>query len=289
MAPTYAQLQAEPWWDREIYTDAMRWLAGALTAHYGTPAVNAGCKGDNQHLNGGHRSQEWILNSRYCTSRSYAIEGGLSGEQARYLSALDYTPASREVMLAISQRLDTATRAGHLEEVVEWFGNTDGDQRVDGWNNIKNAVATSDSSHLWHLHLRVGRRWANDMGVARRIFATLTATAYDDGGDDVGTLDGVQGEQLNNLEKLRQALTNGDSHVRGVFVWTGPGEGGKHVDQPIGLYDTIAAKVKPATVSLSAEDRAAIITDLENRLGDVVELRLRRVLGGVDGASPPDA
>lgn len=172
--PTYADLQREPYWNREIYTDAMRWLCTSLAKHFGTPAANAGCKGDNRHLNGGHRSQEWILNSRFCTNRTYTVEAGLTAEQLRYLSAFDFTPPSREVMLLICQRLDKAVRAGEIEELVEWFGNLDDEGPVDGYDNIRNRVATSDRSHDWHLHGRLARRSANDMSVARRLFAILT-------------------------------------------------------------------------------------------------------------------
>lgn len=277
MAPTYAQLQAEPWWSREIYTDAMRWLAGALTKHFGTPAVNAGCKGDNQHLNGGHRSQEWILNSRYCTSRSYTVEGGLTGEQPRYLSALDYTPATREVMLQISQRLDAATRAGHLEEVVEWFGNTNNDQRVDGWNNIKNAVASSDSSHLWHLHLRVGRRWANDMAGAQRIFAVLTSGAVPtsaSGSSGGGFLMSLSDIDQENIRYTLLAAPNGPAHVRdGVIL--------QRLDAALAQLSELTGKPAPqASLVVTDEQLAALakaIVDDDNDV-QVDEQTLTRAL-----------
>lgn len=171
--PTYAQLQAEPWWGREVVTPELERFGAELCRALGVGRDAFGTRGDNHHLNGGHRSQEWILNSRYCTSRSYSIEGGLSAEQLRHVSAFDITPGSRADMLRISQNLDRVVRAGQLEELVEWFGNTNNDNRVDGWNNIRDAVASADDSHLWHLHGRFGRRYLRNWEVMQRTLAAL--------------------------------------------------------------------------------------------------------------------
>ncbi len=174
MALSYTTLRAETWWNREVEPPALDWLADNLCTHFGRPRTAAGIKGDNRHLNGSHRSQEWLKNSRYCTNRTYTVQSGLSAEQARWCVGLDFNPGSTDLMLTICKRLDRAVRAGQIEEVTEWYGNTDGDSRVDGYNNIRDAVATSDSSHLWHLHVSISRRHANDMGVMRRILAILT-------------------------------------------------------------------------------------------------------------------
>lgn len=171
--PTYGQLQAESWWNREIVTPELSWFGDQLCAGLKVGRAAFGVKGDRFHLNGGHRSQEWILNSRWCTSRSYTIEGGLVGEQLRHISAFDITPRSRADMLRISQNVDRVVRAGRLEELVEWFGNTNDDRRVDGWNNIRDAVASSDNSHLWHLHGRLGRRYLRDRTVLQRVLDAL--------------------------------------------------------------------------------------------------------------------
>lgn len=174
--PTYEQLQTESAWRQEVVTPELAWLVGALCDHFRVPRSNGGTKGDNRHLNGGHRSQRWILTSRYCTNRTYTVEAGLPALYQNDIAAFDVTlpPAA---MLTISRNADRATRAGQLEELVEWFGNLGGDQRVDGWDNIRNQVASSDSSHLWHFHGRIRRSLLRDMNTMRRIFAALTGTA----------------------------------------------------------------------------------------------------------------
>jgi hypothetical protein len=171
--PTEEQLRAEAVWRAELVSDELAWLVDALCAHFGVPRGNGGTKGDRYHLSGGHRSQRWILTSRWCTNRSYTVEGGLSPALVDCIAAFDVTlpPAG---MVAISRAADRATRSGQLEELVEWYGNLGGDERVDGWDNIRDRVASSDSSHLWHFHGRIRRALLRDIGTMRRVFAALT-------------------------------------------------------------------------------------------------------------------
>jgi hypothetical protein len=167
--PTYTELQAETWWNREIVTDPLKALGKRLCDAYGRPATAFGTKGDNVHLYGSHRSQEWLKNSKWCTNRTYTVQSGLTTEQARYIGGFDFNPGSTKAMIEICSRLDKAVRAGRLEVVREWYGNLDGDTRVDGYNNIANRVATSDSSHLWHLHGGLDRTEVNNAAVMKRV------------------------------------------------------------------------------------------------------------------------
>lgn len=171
--PTYQQLRSEWFFDAEILTPEMDWLRREVAAGLGIPLLNVGSKGDNLHLNGGHRSQYWITHSRYCTNRTYTVWGGLPSDLVHCLGAVDITPKNRDQMLLISQRLDAAARAGHIEEVVAWYGNTNDDRRVDGWDNIRNVVASSDPSHLWHVHLTLNRWALRSMAVMQKIAAVV--------------------------------------------------------------------------------------------------------------------
>jgi hypothetical protein len=162
--PTYAELQQEPQWAAEFIPPNLRILVTRLQAFYDLGWTHIGCKGDNRHLRGYHRSRNWILASDYCTNRTYSVSrtvGDRSGGNGDWLCALDAT-IPRAPLLAACQRLDAAVRAGKLEKLTEWYGNTDGDDRVDGYDNISNQVATSDDSHLWHLHLSFDRGRADE-------------------------------------------------------------------------------------------------------------------------------
>lgn len=166
---TYAQLQAEPWWGREIQPAPLVQLGNRLCAAHNRPRNAFGIKGDNAHLCGSHRSQEWIENSRFCTDRSYTVRSGLTAAQKRLICGFDYNPGSEALMIQLCRRLDEAVRAGRLEQVTEWYGNDDGDNRVDGYDNVRNRIATSDSSHLWHVHISFDRRRVNDEAAVRAV------------------------------------------------------------------------------------------------------------------------
>lgn len=178
--PTLLELQQEVWWRDEFTPPTLQLLISQLRAFFKVADVNIGAKGDENHLRGYHRSRNWILNSQYCTNRTYSVTetpGNRSGGNGDWLCAIDIT-IPRDQLIAMCQRLDEAVRAGKLEKVTEWYGNDDGDNRVDGYNNIKNVVATSDDSHLWHCHLSFDRELVG--GLHTDLYQVLT-------GDDVNT------------------------------------------------------------------------------------------------------
>ena len=126
--PTYAQLEAEQWWGREVRTTELKWLGDELCRRTGAPATSIGTKGNNCHLNGGHRSQEWITHSQFCTNRHYTVQSGLTAEQRRHLAALDRTPlawgtvANRAQVAVETKRLLDAAKAGKLKGVTQIEG-----------------------------------------------------------------------------------------------------------------------------------------------------------------------
>lgn len=178
---TYAQLQAESYWNREIVTPELAWLGAELCRRTKRPQAAFGVKGDNRHLRGAHRSQEGIERSRFCTSRTYTVQSGLTAAQKRHLAGVDFNPGSEAQMVAQCKRIYAAMRAGKLDEVREFYGNVDGNKVVDGWDNVRNRNASSDSSHLWHWHLTLDRRHCANKNLMKRIVAiTLGDTLEED-------------------------------------------------------------------------------------------------------------
>lgn len=176
---TYDQLNTEAVYRAEVETEQMKWLVSELCKFFGVPRINGGIRGDNRHLNGGHRSQRWILLSQFCTNRTYSAEANLPPTNWNDIAAFDVTLPDKH-MLTISRNADRAVRSGQLEELVEWFGNLfndSGSQKVDGYDNIRNRIATSDSSHLWHFHGRINRWLTRSWDAVRKIYAALTGTA----------------------------------------------------------------------------------------------------------------
>jgi hypothetical protein len=105
------------------------------------------------------------------------------------------------------------------------------------------------------------------------------------GGNDVGSLEGVQSEQLSNLEKLRQALQDGDTHVRKVYVWTPTG--GRYEDQPLKMYDTIAGRVPRAEATLTDEQVAALGAQLLGGLRVIVREEVAARFADAGEVDPP--
>jgi hypothetical protein len=165
---TYAQLESEPWWGREIVTQALTGAGLMLCAAYGRPASAMGTKGNNAHLSGHHRSQEWIKNSAYCVNDTYTVQSGLTVTQARHIAGLDFTPAAwgtadnRAKMIAITNRLDAAYARGELDGIVRQFFGTKNGTTVFGRDVPTGRIISADDSHLDHEHVGFDRRRADD-------------------------------------------------------------------------------------------------------------------------------
>lgn len=187
----YATLRAESYWNDEVITAELTWLGDEICRRTGQPRDAAGDKGNNKHLSGAHRSQEWIKNSKHCTNRTYTAIDGLTSEQMRHVAGFDFTPGvwgtpeNRALMVEQTSRLIAAMKAGLLDEVRQVFGTTDGDT-VDGWNNPSDQPAYANKTHLDHWHLTFDRRQMHNKALMQRIVDIAL-------GDDVSADDVVVG------------------------------------------------------------------------------------------------
>lgn len=157
---TLLQLESEPWWNEESVPPTLNKLAVDLRAALHVPANDVGMRGDTAHLRGYHRSAAWVKNSTFCTNRSYSVSetaGNRIPRDSNWVCAIDIGGMPQADLIAMCKRVDEAVRSGRFEKITEWYGNINGDQRVDGYDNIRNVLATSDSSHLVHLHLSFDR------------------------------------------------------------------------------------------------------------------------------------
>lgn len=161
--PSYGQLDDEAAWRDEFAAPALKALGDQLRLHW--PSAEVGIRGNNVHLRGYHRSRRWIKESSFCTNHTYSVSrtsGDRSGGNSNWSCALDFGGIPQSELFAVCKRLDAAVRAGRLEKITEWYGNFGGDDRVDGWDNISDRIASSDSSHLFHLHMGFDRGRANE-------------------------------------------------------------------------------------------------------------------------------
>lgn len=84
-----------------------------------------------------------------------------------------------------SNRLYAAGKAGRTNDprtiyMREFYGNIDTDREVEGWDYHNNRPATSDSSHLWHIHISIHRKYVNDPEMTRAILSILKGETVDE-------------------------------------------------------------------------------------------------------------
>lgn len=173
--PTYLQLASEPEWGAQFIPPVMNaGLLGPLRVFYGLGPSSVGSAGDNSHLYGRHRSYSWDRASRYCTDRAYGTTDSRDqGGDRNWYRAVDVGITGQQLFDA-SHRMDALARSGACPGLAEWFGTFDG-ANVVGW--FEGRESTSDSSHLFHLHVGVWNSFANDAPTMQQIYNTIVGNS----------------------------------------------------------------------------------------------------------------
>lgn len=60
----------------------------------------------------------------------------------------------------------------------EFYGNVDGNQYVDGWDFQSCVNASSDDSHLWHIHISFIRKYVTDAKAFRAVLSILKGESF---------------------------------------------------------------------------------------------------------------
>lgn len=110
----------------------------------------SGIVGDQAHTYGYHRARAVLPPDDY----SVVLRQDQRGPEWA-AAALDIKPPDLEHQTRLSRRLMRASlsRDPRFVRVVrEWYGSLDG-VTVAGYDNNSGQRATSDDSHLWHIHL----------------------------------------------------------------------------------------------------------------------------------------
>jgi hypothetical protein len=110
-----------------------------------------------------------------------------------------------ETISRYARRLLAASRDTHdprLKGWREWFGQTDDDSRVEGWDLRYRQASTSNSSHLWHIHVSENRNRVGDYDNKRALLSVLK-------GETVA-------EWLSGAEAGVRVFTPGDGPMYGI-------------------------------------------------------------------------
>lgn len=259
---TLSELQSESWWWAETIPSGLASLRMKLLSHYGLSGGAIGIRGDVNHLRGYHRSRAWILNSRYCKNRTYSVSrtaGDRAGGDPNWVCGMDISLDTRR-LLTLCKNLDAGVRSGRFEKITEWYGNIDGDTRVDGYDNISNIMATSDSSHLGHAHISLDRGRANDNH--DDIFLLLTAGTISSGG--------IMAVNMENFYEMM------DRYTQGHTSWLTTGKSSITIRPPVTDEDLVSVHLKLDALLLEQNrtdaDEQAVIDALNENTQAVREL-----------------
>jgi hypothetical protein len=167
----------------EYAPDALRRLFDAIQA--GIPsAINSGIIGDSAHTYGYHRGRDYVSPGDY--SAEHPEDLGGDGQAA---CGLDLSWGEAGPQFDVSARLLAAAQAGdpRLSALRSFFGSVDG-VRVIGWDLAENTPATSDDSHLWHVHMSVHRESAGDWAALEPVAQVITGGGASPAPDPVPSL-----------------------------------------------------------------------------------------------------
>lgn len=193
----------------EYAPDAIRWLARQLTLNLGGQL--SGIVGDSAHTYGYHRGRNYVSWDDYSAVLLSDREG--DGEAA---SALDWS-LSQQGMRLFSSRLAAACDRNdrRLKYLREWYGTTSGtwvDGRIHNGEAATWVRATSDTSHLWHIHLGFFRKYANSQEAMQSVLSVIS------GRDELPIQDEMKEEEENMILKVAPGFAyeqsaNGDVNL----------------------------------------------------------------------------
>lgn len=151
----------------EYAPDAIRWLGEQVVAALGGEI--AGIVGDPSHTYGYHRCRNVLPATDYSVLlREDKLGDGFAA------SALDIK-LPPETMKVVTRRLMDSARDVNdprLNCVREFYGTLDG-QSVAGYDCVYRVDATSDRSHIWHVHLSILREFAGSQAQLAHVLAVI--------------------------------------------------------------------------------------------------------------------
>jgi len=203
----------------EYAPSAIKWLAAEWIAAIGSAAMS-GIVGDRNHRYGYHRARAVLPPSDY----SVRLADDRAGD-AWAASALDIK-MNAAAMATVTARLRAAALDPDDDRprfIREFYGTLDGravfglthDSGGGAWRH-----ATSDNTHLWHVHISFFRRHATSMDAMRAVLSIITGSSRRD--DDMNLDDKIKlsawipdtWPDLADTISVRTALGSGYGHAR---------------------------------------------------------------------------
>lgn len=250
-------------------TDAMLWLSRAwceaenAVAGPGT-AVESGILPDANHTSGYHVSRKDNPAGNYSIVRADDRAGCGPDDAA---AAIDMTFKRTADLVACYARLSAVwlQRATHpAARYLNAFNGWDGHGSAGRKDLVSGAWSASDTSHKWHIHLEIRRRYVEDWDAMRTLLAVLapgggTMTADFSTTDPYGAVTG-DGTMLVYLRHLVHAVLTGEQVDRATD--------NSVMARLARIEDAVGVQPDPAPVTLSDEDLVTLANLMAARIGD---------------------
>lgn len=153
----------------EYAPDSLKWLGNQLK---GLGGQLSGIVGDRAHTYGYHRARNVLPGGDYSVKLAEDRSGDSSAASA---IDMNFPP---DKMRLYTQRLIDATNSKdpRVRYIREFYGTTNGANvhgRTHSGENAGWEFASSDDSHLWHIHISFFRKYATSMDAAHAIYDIL--------------------------------------------------------------------------------------------------------------------
>jgi len=142
--------------------------------HKAEPTCKLGGIYDNKP--GYHNTRAGNVHGNYSIVHPLDLKGPSDKAAAIDLTFPDAQHGRYDTINKYAQRLLLSGKDQHDERgdcLREFFGQTDGDRQVEGWDFQSVGPSTSDTSHLWHLHLSIVRAYVTSDKAMRSILSIL--------------------------------------------------------------------------------------------------------------------
>jgi hypothetical protein len=172
-------------------------------------ALMGGIIGDSAHDYGYHRGRNYVSANDYSVTHPADQQG--DGEAA---CGLDISWGKASDQYTVSQRLLNAKNDARMNCIREFFGSVDG-YNVCGWDYTYNHWATSDSSHLWHIHISIHRNSATNAAGLNAVADVIVGSSPPPSGGNA-EMNEAEWDRMENLInarvdwQLRNYFANGE-------------------------------------------------------------------------------
>lgn len=135
--------------------------------------------------------------------------------------AIDLTMSDTEMRKRTGYLRDAAAqRDPRLRAVREFYGTLDGKTVFGRTKSSATGAwswATSDTSHLWHIHISIFTAYVGDSDALADLVSVLTNNTSGRGGDMIGLKQGDTNDEVTALQRLLRSVGHSPGEIDGIY------------------------------------------------------------------------